>query len=127
MSAVETTVRNIQTSTYTKTEVDTKLTDGSVQKVSTTSGTFDSNGLTIEKTNARTKGQFNESGIKILDATSGINQELLFAGYDENLNETIVRAKNITVEKYLTVKDTVRMEKYVNPVLGGKGIGTFIL
>ena len=115
------------TDTYTKTEINEKLIDGSVQKVSTTAGTFDSNGLTIEKTNAKTKGRFNETGISVMDATSGTDQELLFAGYDDTLNETIVRTRNITVEKYITLKDVARQEKYVNPVLGGKGIGTFIL
>lgn len=125
--SLQTSVNRITEDTYTKTEINTKLTDGSVQKVSTTAGTFDSNGLTIEKTDAKTKGNFNEKGIKVMDATSGQDEELLFAGYDEELNETIVRTKNITVEKYLTLKDTARMEKYENPVLGGHGIGTFIL
>lgn len=125
--SLQTSVEQIQTNTYTKTEVNEKLIDGSVQKVSTTAGTFDSNGLTIEKTNAKTKGNFNETGITVLDATSGEPQELLFAGYDETLNETIVRTNNITVEKYLTLKNVARQERYVNPVLGGKAIGTFML
>ncbi len=124
---LQTSVEQVITDTYTKVEVDTKLTDGSVTKVSTTAGTFDSNGLTIEKTDAKTKGNFNESGITVMDATSGTDQELLFAGYDDTLNETIVRTKNITVERYITLKDVVRQEKYINPVLGGKGVGTFIL
>ena len=124
---LQTSVEQMMTDTYTKTEINEKLIDGSVQKVSTTAGTFDSNGLTIEKTDAKTKGNFNEKGITVMDATSGTDQELLFAGYDEELNETIVRTKNITVEKYITLKDVARQEKYVNPILGGKGIGTFIL
>lgn len=124
---LQTSVEQVITDTYTKVEVDTKLTDGSVTKVSTTAGTFDSNGLTIEKTDAKTKGNFNETGITVMDATSGTDEELLFAGYDNTLNETIVRTKNITVERYITLKDVVRQEKYINPVLGGKGVGTFIL
>lgn len=125
--SLQTSVEKIQTDTYTKTEINTKLTDGSVTKVLTTAGTFDENGLTIEKTNAKTKGNFNEKGITVTDATSGGSQELLFAGYDEEINETIVRSKNMTVEKYFVESNIARREGYSNPVLGGKGIGVFIL
>ena len=125
--SLQTSVEKIQTDTYTKTEINTKLTDGSVTKVLTTAGTFDENGLTIEKTDAKTKGNFNEKGITVTDATSGSDEELLFAGYDEDLGETIVRSKNMTVEKYFVISNIARQEKYTNPVLGGKGIGVFIL
>ena len=125
--SLQTSVEKIQTDTYTKTEINTKLTDGSVTKVLTTAGIFDEDGLTIEKTNAKTKGNFNEKGITVTDATSGSDEELLFAGYDEDLGETIVRSKNMTVEKYFVISDTARQEKYENPTLGGKGIGVFIL
>lgn len=120
-------VEKIQTDTYTKTEINTKLTDGSVTKVTTTCGTFDENGLTIEKTNAKTKGNFNEKGMKVVDATGSSEEILLFAGYDEETDETIVKSKNMTVEKYLTIGANCRFEDYVNPVLGGKGTGAFTL
>lgn len=120
-------VERIQTDTYTKTEINTKLTDGSVTKVTTTCGTFDENGLTIEKTNAKTKGNFNEKGMKVVDATGSSEEILLFAGYDEKTDETIVKSKNMTVEKYLTIGANCRFEDYVNPVLGGKGTGAFTL
>lgn len=120
-------VERIQTDTYTKTEINTKLTDGSVTKVTTTCGTFDENGLTIEKTNAKTKGNFNEKGMKVVDATGSSEEILLFAGYDEETDETIVKSKNMTVEKYLTIGANCRFEDYVNPVLGGKGTGAFTL
>lgn len=120
-------VERIQTDTYTKTEINTKLTDGSVTKVTTTCGTFDENGLTIEKTNAKTKGNFNEKGMKVVDATGSSEEILLFAGYDEQTDETIVKSKNMTVEKYLTIGANCRFEDYVNPVLGGKGTGAFTL
>ena len=107
-------VTQLQTNTYTKTEINTKLTDGSVTKVSTTAGTFDENGMTIEKTDAKTKGNFNEKGVTVIDATGSTNTELLFAGYDEGLNETIVRTKNINVTKYLTLGTNSRMEDYVD-------------
>lgn len=120
-------VERIQTDTYTKTEINTKLTDGSVTKVTTMCGTFDENGLTIEKTNAKTKGNFNEKGMKVVDATGSSEEILLFAGYDEETDETIVKSKNMTVEKYLTIGANCRFEDYVNPVLGGKGTGAFTL
>jgi len=109
---LENSVRRLQTDTYTKTEINTKLTDGSVTMVSTTSGTFDENGLTIEKTNAKSKGRFNETGVTVLDATGSTDEELLFAGYDENLNESIVRTKNINVTKYLSIGTRSRIEDY---------------
>lgn len=109
---LENTVLQLQTDTYTKTEINTKLTDGSVTMVSTTTGTFDENGLTIEKTNAKTKGQFNEVGVRVMDATGSADEELLFAGYDETLNETIVRSKNINVSKYLSIGTKSRIEDY---------------
>lgn len=109
---LENNVTRIQTDTYTKTEINQKLTNGSVTKVLTTAGTFDNNGLTIEKTNAKTKGNFNEKGMTIKDATGSTDTELLFAGYDDILNETIVRTKNIKVEKYLTIGKNSRIEDY---------------
>lgn len=111
---LENNVTRIQTDTYTKTEINQKLTNGSVTKVLTTAGTFDNNGLTIEKTNAKTKGNFNEKGMTIKDATGSTDTELLFAGYDDTLNETIVRTKNIKVEKYLTIGKNSRIEDYNN-------------
>ena len=112
--AVANSLFELKTNTYTKTEINTKLTDASVTKVSTTAGTFDENGMTIEKTNAKTKGNFNEKGVTVIDATGSTNTELLFAGYDEELNETIVRTKNINVTKYLTLGANSRMEDYVD-------------
>lgn len=110
--SIENRVTQIITDTYTKTEIDTKLIDGSVEKVVSTAGTFDENGLTIEKTNAPTKSNLNQSGMTILDATGSSDSELLFAGYDETLQETIVRTKNINVTKYLTIGTKSRIEDY---------------
>lgn len=115
---LENNVTRIQTDTYTKTEINTKLTDGSVTKVLTTAGTFDENGLTIEKTNAVSKGRFNEKGMTIIDATGSTDTELLFAGYDEEMGESVVRTKNTKVEKYLTIGANSRIEDYN----GGTGV-----
>lgn len=120
-------VEKIQTDTYTKIEINTKLTDGSVKKVLTTAGTFDENGLTIEKTNAKTKGNFNEKGMSVIDNTGTTGETLLFAGYDEELNETIVKSKNMIVEKYLVVGANSRFENYNNTTLNATGTGVFII
>ena len=110
--ALETSVVRLQTDTYTKTQIDTKLIDGSVTKVLSTSGTFDMNGLTIEQTNAKTKGNFNATGLKIIDNTSSIGETLLFAGYDESREETVVETANINVSHYLVIGTNSRLEDY---------------
>lgn len=109
---IETSVVRLQEDTYTKTQIDTKLTDGSVTKVMSTSGTFDSNGLTIEQTNAKTKGNFNASGLTVIDNTSSVGEKLLFAGYDEERNETVVDTANINVTHYLVIGENSRLEDY---------------
>lgn len=110
--ALENSVTVLQTDTYTKTQIDTKLTDGSVTKVSSTSGTFDADGLTIEQTNAETKGNFNAKGLKIIDNTSSVGESLLFAGYDEVRKETVVETANINVSHYLSIGTNSRLEDY---------------
>ena len=109
---LENSVITLQTDTYTKTQIDTKLTDGSVTKVLSTSGMFDADGLTIEQTNAKTKGNFNASGLKIIDNTSSIGETLLFAGYDESRKETVVETANINVSHYLVIGTNSRLEDY---------------
>lgn len=116
---LEKSVTQLQTDTYTKTEINTKLIDGSVTKVMTTSGTFDEDGMHYEKTNAPTSSTINEVGVRVDSTTSG--QELLFAGYDNNLKQTIVRTENLTVRKYFVVGDNSRIENY------GNGGGIFII
>ena len=116
---LEKSVKQIQTDTYTKTEINTKLTDGSVTKVSTISGTFDEDGMHYEKTNAPTSSTINEVGVRVDSTTNGA--ELLFAGYDEELKQTIVRTENLTVRKYFIVGDNSRIENY------GNGGGIFII
>ena len=118
-ASLESDVQRVTTNTYTRTEINQKLTDGSVTKVMTTSGTFDENGMRYEKTNAKTSTLINEKGVEV-DSTTN-NEELLFAGFDENINQTIVRTENINVRKYLVIGDNSRIEDY------GDGGGMFIL
>ncbi len=111
-------VQTIQTDTYTKTEINTKLVDGSVKKVSTTSGTFDEDGMHYEKSNAPTSSTINHLGVEVKSTEN--NQSLLFAGYDEELNESIVKTENLTVNKYFVCGNS-RIENY------GTGGGMFVL
>ena len=111
-------VQTIQTDTYTKTEINTKLIDGSVKKVSTTSGTFDEDGMHYEKTNAPTSSTINHLGVDVKSTED--NKTLLFAGYDEEINESIVKTENLTVNKYFVCGNS-RIENY------GTGGGMFVL
>ena len=120
-------VETMQTDTYTRTQIRSILKgtfyDGDNQIVSeivkTTSGTFDENGMTYEKTNAPTKSTINQVGIRVDNASN--NNELLFAGYDEETNQTIVRTDNLTVRNHLQVGDNSRFQNYQN------GTGVFDL
>lgn len=123
---LETSINRIQTNTYTREEVNTKLTDGSVTKVQTTSGTFDENGMTYEKTNAPTKTTINEVGVDTKRTST--NESILFAGYVDDNNtqyadyrgQTIVATDNIIVKRYLTIGSHSRLEDYQD------GTGIFV-
>lgn len=105
-----------------------KIEEDGVSKVKTEKGfTFDDNGLTIDELNSKVKNKLDENGMEILDKTSGTQEVLLKAGYDATAGETIVKSKNMVVEKYLTIGANTRFEDYVNPTLGGKGTGAFTL
>ena len=111
-------VTQLQTDTYTKTEINTKLTDGSVTKVHTVSGTYDENGMTYEKSNANTKTTINEVGVNVRNKNT--NDTILFAGYVDDNNtqyaeykgQTIVATENILVDNYLIVGNHSRFEDY---------------
>jgi len=128
VATLETSVQTLQTDTYTKTEINQKLTDGSVTKVQTISGIFDENGMTYEKSNAPSKTTINETGVGT-KRTDGSNDYILFAGYVDDNNsqysdykgQTIVATENLIVKKYLVVETHSRFENYEN------GTGCFYL
>lgn len=96
--------------------------ENGITKVKTTTGyTFGDEGLNIGSTNSKVNNTLNEKGMEIVDNTT--NDTLLYAGYDPNLQETIVKSKNMTVEKYLKVPHA-RYEKYNDPLFG-EGTGCF--
>jgi len=124
---LEQSLSTLQTNTYTKTEINTKLTDGSVTKVRTTSGTFDENGMHYAKTNAPTTTTINEVGVGTKKSNS--SEYVLFAGYVDDNNtqyekykgQTIVASENMLVDNYLVIGENSRLENYEN------GTGIFVL
>ena len=116
---ITTQVETLQTDTYTKTEVKSILkgtfydSDNNQivsEVVKTTSGTFDENGMHYEKTNAKTKSTINEVGVRVDNAIN--DSELMFAGYDDNINQTIVRTDNLTVRNHLVIGSQSRIQDY---------------
>lgn len=127
---IEHAVRQLQTDTYTKTEIQ-QIANGTgvggvkVSAVISTSGTFDENGMTYRKTGAPTETTINEVGINTKDNNGN---SLLFAGYvdsnntdyEEYVNQTIVGTDNIIVKNYLNVGSHSRIQDY------GNGTGIFV-
>ena len=124
---LKTSVRDIQTDTYKRTEINSILKgtfydENNNQIVSeivkTVSGTFDENGMTYEKTNAQTKTTINEVGVNVKRTNN--NETILFAGYVDDNNaqyadykgQTIVATENILVKNYLVVGSKSRFEDY---------------
>ena len=113
--SIQNKVETIQTNAEYAINVVENISVNGVSKVKTETGyTFDNEGLTIEKTDAKTKSTLNEAGLNIKDATGSNEESLLFAGHDEETGETIVKSKNMTVEKYLTIGTHSRIEDYEN-------------
>lgn len=116
--SLQTSVTQLQTDSYTKTQVDTMMMDGTVKKVQTTSATFDESGMTYEKSGAQTKTLINEDGVSVKNANT--NNTVLFAGYVDASNpqysayegQTIVATENIMVDNYLIVGSHSRFEDY---------------
>ena len=125
--SLENKVETIQTNSEYAIKVTEEIQQNGVTKVTTSTGyTFDEDGLTIEKTNAKTKSKLDEAGLEINDATGSSEESLLFAGYDKKTGETIVKSKNMTVEKYLVVGKHTRFEDY-NDENGEAWTGAFWL
>lgn len=114
---IQNSVTQLQTDTYTKTQIDTKLIDGSVKLVQTASATYSEDGMTYEKSNANTKTTINEVGVNVRNQN---DDSILFAGYvdDDNTQysdfrgQTIVASENILVKKYMVVGEKSRFENY---------------
>ena len=92
---------------------------GDVLGVKTTSGTFDKDGMHYEKSNSSTSSTINNVGLEVKETSTNI--ELLFAGYDEEENVSVVRTENMTVRNYLVCGTHARFEEY------DEGWGLFIV
>lgn len=127
---VKNSVETMQTKLSAQIAVTEEILANGVSKVSTTSGTFDKNGLTIEKTGAETSTRVNQIGVNVKDAS---NNDALFAGYvddakaEENKKlekykgQTVVYTNNTIVDVSLTVGTHSRIEDYED----GTGIFVF--
>lgn len=117
-------VENKITSSEQKITVINEQLENGISKIRTEKGyTFNDQGLTIDDSNSKVQNKLAENGMTITDKSS--NTTLLFAGYDNDSQETIVKARNMTVEKYL-VAPNCRFEEY-NNYNHGKGTGVFSL
>ena len=131
IDSIEYVVRQLQTSTYTKEEIQ-QIVNGTgvdgvvVQAVVTTSATFNEDGMLYEKTNAPAKTQINQNGVNVKNQN---NQSILFAGYvdsnntdyPEYVSQSIVGTDNIVVKNYLNIGTHSRIQDYNN------GTGIFYL
>jgi hypothetical protein len=123
-------VENLQTDLMAQTKVTEEIVTNGVSKVTTTSGTFDKNGLTIEKSGAETKTILNQVGVNVKDSSKN---DALFAGYvddakaedNEKLKaykgQTVVYSNNMIVDNYLMIGTHSRLEDYED------GTGIFVI
>ena len=117
-------VEKLQTSTESVTKIVETIQVNGVDKVTTETGvTVDIKGMHIDQSDAPVSQTHDAYGQTIIDKSDG--SSLLFAGYDKETQETIVKAKNMTVEKYLNIPRT-RFEAYENPRFG-KATGAFFI
>lgn len=117
-------IQGVSDDTYTKDEIQDIANGTGVGGVKVTaviaeSLSINNDGITYQKPNTNTNTTINEKGLKVKDANT--NEELLFAGYDEDTNETIVRTDNLTVKHYLVMGSNCRIEDY------GNGTGFFVI
>ena len=123
-------VETLQTNLMAQTKVTEEIVANGVSKVTTTSGTFDKNGLTIEKSGAETKTIVNQVGVNVKDSS---DNDALFAGYvdddkaedNEKLKaykgQTIVYSNNMIVDNSLMIGTHSRLEDYED------GTGIFVI
>lgn len=129
VTELEQTVSTNQTNTQYAINVISEIKENGVSKLKSTKGfTFDDDGLCIDEDNSPTKFQADTNAIWVTDKNN--DQELLFAGYDEALEKSIVRTSNLWVKEYFSLGNSLggdyRME-IINDETYGKGIGFFYI
>lgn len=123
LSSLETRFDQEITDTYSKQQIQEIINgtaeDGTVvSSVTTTAGTFDKNGLTIEQSTASTKTNVNADGMIIYNKTSSTTDPLL------TVNSNGVIAKNVKVSTYLNIGTHSRIEDYTHTDYS-QGTGVF--
>ena len=83
-----------------------KITDDGVKKVTTTTGTFDDEGMTIDRNDSPTKTTITPDGMIVTDKSAGGNKEVLKATSDG------VEATDLHARTYLIVGGRSRFENY---------------
>lgn len=114
LSSIERRFETEITDTYSKTQIQEIINgtsaDGTVvSSVTTTAGTFDKNGLTIEQTGSLTKTNINSNGMIIYNTSGTVENDKLL-----DVNSEGVNAKNIKVGQYLNIGSHSRMEDYTH-------------
>lgn len=125
-------VETLTTSTEHSISIINETLENGVPKVRTEKGfTFSDDGLDIDETNSPTSSNLDTDGITVVDKTGNVNTELLFAGYDAELMQSIVRTMNTWIRTYLILGDNHIMGDYrieiVNDENHGIGIGFFYM
>lgn len=121
VATLKETVETNQTNTEYAISIIRDLEINGVSQVRTEKGfTFDNDGMTIDATNSITKSVTDTNGIQVIDKSGSQESELLFAGYDENTQTSIVRTENLSVSTYFTIGTHSRFEDYQD------GTGVFI-
>jgi len=133
IDTITTQVTQLQTDTYTKTQVQ-QIVDGTgvdgvtVSAVVSTEAIFDKDGMRYTKTDAPTSSLINYKGLEVDDSH---NNEIFFSGYDDNPNSltygnSIVRTDNLTVTTYLQCANGKgRIEQFTDND-GNIGAGFFL-
>lgn len=104
-----------------------QLIDGSVTMVKTGTTVIDRSGVTVDANDSPTKNLLSPRGMRIGDKNNlddnGQPNELFFAGYDDNLQHTIVRTNHIKVTTFFEVANNSRIEAYkINGYINGSGM-----
>lgn len=122
------------TATSKNTEIITKIEQDGVTKVDTKTGfKFDSEGFSIDKTDAPTSSLTNEKGLKLKDKSNG--DVIQYTGYVDNeisndvellndfLGQTVSYSKSLIFNQFLRSKN-FRIEE-IEDETHGKGLGIF--
>lgn len=98
-------------------KIETISNDG-ISKVRNTTGTFNENGLTIDKTDSQTKSQVTPDGLTVYKKNGGDSQSEVLTATSEGVNAT-----NLHATTYLIVGGRSRFENYESDRTGCFWIG----